>query len=154
MEGQHSTDDNSIRELSIDHDNLYVFHDDLQRSIGKLSLKPRGSANGHNGIKSVAQSLRSDDFKRVRIGIGRPPNADGNRSPDVVADYVLSKFTSNEISVLKAESYPLLDTSEKGLETLCSRGELWVKPKPRKPKIKVEKAIENPIESIVDATMA
>ncbi|KAF7731405.1 peptidyl-tRNA hydrolase protein 1 [Apophysomyces ossiformis] len=136
----------AIRELSIEQSNVYVFHDDLQRSLGKLSLKEGGSANGHNGIKSLVQSLRSDAFKRVRIGIGRPPTAEDNRSPEVVADFVLSKFTLSEINVLKTEVFPLLDTSAKGLETLCDRGQLWVKPKPRKQKI----AVEKPIEAVID----
>ncbi|OAD76220.1 hypothetical protein PHYBLDRAFT_102790, partial [Phycomyces blakesleeanus NRRL 1555(-)] len=64
----------AVREFSIDHSNIYVLHDDLQRPLGKVSMKSGGSANGHNGIKSVIQHLCSENFKRVRIGIGRPPD--------------------------------------------------------------------------------
>ncbi|KAI8047414.1 peptidyl-tRNA hydrolase, partial [Gilbertella persicaria] len=44
--------------------NVYVFHDDMQRGLGKVSLKASGSANGHNGIKSVIDHLRTQDFNR------------------------------------------------------------------------------------------
>ncbi|KAI9032719.1 peptidyl-tRNA hydrolase-domain-containing protein [Phycomyces nitens] len=132
----------AVREFSIDPSNIYVLHDDLQRPLGKVSMKSGGSANGHNGIKSVIQHLCSDNFKRVRIGIGRPPDDPSDRSHDAVADFVLSRFTSSEMSVLEKEVYPLLDVGPGlGLETLCGRGELWKFPKPpkqKKPKVKSE----------------
>ncbi|KAI8365349.1 peptidyl-tRNA hydrolase-domain-containing protein [Radiomyces spectabilis] len=125
----------AVRELSIPASEIYVFHDDMERVLGKLSIKTGGSANGHNGVKSVIQSLRTNEFKRVRIGIGRPPTDAGNRSPDIVADYVLSKFTPSEMDTLMHQVYPLMDIGPGlGLETLCGRGELWQMPKPAKPK--------------------
>lgn len=118
-----------MNELSIPPSNIYVFHDDLQRPLGKLSLKTGGSANGHNGVKSVMEKLGTDAFRRVRIGIGRPED----RSPDVVADFVLSKFTSSEVANLEQLVYPsLAPGTGLGLETLCLRGELWKPPKPAK----------------------
>ncbi|KAI9303022.1 peptidyl-tRNA hydrolase-domain-containing protein [Cunninghamella echinulata] len=119
----------AVNELSITHDNVYIFHDDLQRSLGKLSLKTGGSANGHNGVKSAIEKLGTDAFKRVRIGIGRPED----RSPDVVADFVLNKFTSSEMSQLEEMVYPIFTTGN-GLDLLCGRGELWKLPSPSKSK--------------------
>ncbi|XP_045188232.1 peptidyl-tRNA hydrolase-like [Mercenaria mercenaria] len=70
--------------------NIYLVHDDLDRKVGKVGLKEKGSAGGHNGVKSVIQSFRTDSIVRVRIGIDRPA------SIDMVSDYVLQKFRSEE----------------------------------------------------------
>jgi PTH1 family peptidyl-tRNA hydrolase len=66
------------------------------------------------------EKLGTDAFKRVRIGIGRPED----RSPDVVADFVLNKFLPAEIATLEETVYPLVAPGQ-GLQTLCVRGELW-----------------------------
>ncbi|CAM0135642.1 hypothetical protein VKS41_005294 [Umbelopsis sp. WA50703] len=121
----------AVSELKIPLSNVYVIHDDLQRQLGKVSLKEGGSANGHNGIKSVAKHLRSDDFKRLRIGIGRPPKDVDDRSFDIVADYVLGKLTDAEFKALEEHVYPLL-TSD-GLNHLCLKDQLLKLPKPGKP---------------------
>ncbi|ORX60654.1 peptidyl-tRNA hydrolase [Hesseltinella vesiculosa] len=120
----------AVNELAIQPSSqLFVFHDDLQRPLGKISLKNTGSANGHNGIKSVIEKLGSNDFARVRIGIGRPES----RDPDDVADFVLGKFTDQEIDGLDKTVYPLL-VQEDPLTCLCLRRELWRPPKPPKEK--------------------
>lgn len=117
-----------VKDLHIPVKNLYVFHDDMQRELGKVNLKGNGSANGHNGIKSVIDNLRTNEFKRVRIGIGRPPSNIDDRSYDVVASFVLGKFTQGEITTLEDTVYPMW-TKNQGLELLCDRGELFKKPK-------------------------
>lgn len=118
----------AVKDLRIPGKNLYVFHDDMQRDLGKVNLKGTGSANGHNGIKSVIDNLRSTEFNRVRIGIGRPPPEIDDRSYDVVADFVLGKFTQGEILKLEDKVYPMW-TKNQGLELLCDRGELIKTPK-------------------------
>lgn len=100
----------------------------MQRDLGKVNLKGNGSANGHNGIKSVIDNLRTNEFKRVRIGIGRPSADIDDRSYDVVANFVLSKFTQSELSKLEDLVYPMW-TKNQGLELLCDRGELFKAPK-------------------------
>lgn len=70
---------------------LVVIYDDLDLPVGKIRLRMKGSAGGHNGMKSIIQHLGSEDFKRIRIGIGRPKHA-----MDIV-DYVLGKFTEEEM---------------------------------------------------------
>ncbi|MCH8206947.1 MAG: aminoacyl-tRNA hydrolase [Chloroflexi bacterium] len=52
---------------------LLVVYDDMELPSGKIRLRARGSAGGHNGIKSIVQAVGSQDFPRLRIGIGRPP---------------------------------------------------------------------------------
>ncbi len=73
---------------------LLIVCDDLTLSFGQIRLRPRGSAGGHNGIKSVIEHLGSQNFARLRLGIGRP-------HLDVDAlDYVLSNFTPGERKLL------------------------------------------------------
>lgn len=69
---------------------VIVVYDDLDLPAGSLRLREKGSAGGHNGIKSIISHLGTDGFARIRIGIGRPPF-------DVtVTDYVLSGFAKSE----------------------------------------------------------
>ena len=67
---------------------LLVVHDDVDLEEGRLQARLGGGLGGHNGLRSIAQSLGSPDFLRLRIGIGRP----GRGDPRSVADYVLSPF--------------------------------------------------------------
>jgi PTH1 family peptidyl-tRNA hydrolase len=80
---------------------LYVVHDDLERKLGKLTIKNGGSANGHNGIRSIISELKESQFSRVRVGIGRPENK------EQVAQYVLEKFTEEEWEIIKTTVHPL-----------------------------------------------
>jgi peptidyl-tRNA hydrolase, PTH1 family len=59
--------------FKISPENILVIHDDLDLPPGKLKLKARGGSGGHNGIKSVIAHLQTEEFNRLRIGIGRPP---------------------------------------------------------------------------------
>ena len=70
--------------------NLIVIHDDITLSVGEFRIKNGGSANGHNGIKSIIQHLGTDDFLRIRVGVGKKPD-DWDQ-----AKYVLSKFSDEE----------------------------------------------------------
>jgi peptidyl-tRNA hydrolase, PTH1 family len=71
-------------------DKLVVVHDELDLEPGTIRLKHGGSDNGHNGLKSLRQSLGSGEFYRVRLGVGRPP---GRQDP---ADFVLRDFSAAE----------------------------------------------------------
>jgi len=74
----------------VEPDHLVVIHDELDIDYGMLRIKLGGGDNGHNGLKSVRQSLGTGDFYRVRVGIGRPP---GQQS---VHDFVLKPYTAAE----------------------------------------------------------
>lgn len=74
----------------IDIEDIVVIYDDLDLGTGKLRLRQRGSAGGHNGIKSLIQHLGTQNFNRIRIGISRPPA--GMKVPD----YVLANFRDEE----------------------------------------------------------
>ncbi|WP_085522374.1 aminoacyl-tRNA hydrolase [Tuberibacillus sp. Marseille-P3662] len=73
-------------------DQLLVVYDDLDLPVGRLRLRQTGGPGGHNGIKDIIAHLGSRDFKRVRVGIGRP---DGQHK---VIDYVLKKFDAEQQS--------------------------------------------------------
>src|SRR5215207_2302263 len=69
---------------------IVVIHDEIDIDFGRIRLKFGGGVAGHNGLRSVASALGSNDFQRVRVGVGRPP---GHKSG---ASFVLSNFTSTE----------------------------------------------------------
>ncbi len=74
----------------IPQDDLLVIYDDLDLPTGKIRLRQKGSAGGHNGIKSTIAHTGSQEFKRIRVGISRPQ--DGRP----ITDYVLGKFAPDE----------------------------------------------------------
>lgn len=76
-------------------DKLLIIYDDMDLPLGKLRLKPSGGAAGHNGLLSIANTLRTQDIPRLRIGIGRPPTYTEE------ATYVLGNFTIQEKAVIK-----------------------------------------------------
>ncbi|CAG8511507.1 2650_t:CDS:2 [Ambispora leptoticha] len=94
----------AVKELRFSLSNIIVIHDDMERELGKISIKNGGSANGHNGIKSLIDCLKTNQFRRLRIGIGRPHST--SRSHDVVSDYVLSHINSTEMQTYKLDVFP------------------------------------------------
>ena len=70
---------------------IIVIFDDISLPPGRLRIRPNGSAGGHNGIKSIITELGSQDFPRVKIGVGSKPHPEMD-----LADWVLSSFTSGE----------------------------------------------------------
>ncbi|MGM0602660.1 MAG: aminoacyl-tRNA hydrolase [Bacillota bacterium] len=79
-----------MKYFNIKSEDLLVVHDDLDLELGKIRFKKNGGTGGHNGIKSIIQRIGTDEFNRLKVGIGRPPE----KIP--VPDYVLSKFTSED----------------------------------------------------------
>lgn len=98
--------------FSFSVENLLVVHDDLDLEKGVLKIKQRGSDGGHNGLKSIIRELESDNFLRLRLGIGRPsPEGD-------VVDYVLSAFDEENKEWLQS----LADRAIKAVEILLTGG--------------------------------
>jgi peptidyl-tRNA hydrolase, PTH1 family len=79
----------------IDLEDFVVIYDDLDLPVGKIRLRQKGSAGGHNGIKSTVAHLGTQEFNRIRIGIDRPRN--GMKVPD----YVLGRFHEEELGLTK-----------------------------------------------------
>jgi PTH1 family peptidyl-tRNA hydrolase len=94
---------------------VVAIHDELDIPYGQLRLKQGGGEGGHNGLRSVSQSLGDRDYLRVRFGIGRPP---GRQDP---ADFVLSDFSAVERKELEF----LLDRTADATEALIRRGLEW-----------------------------
>ena len=74
---------------------IIVMFDDISLEPGRLRIRPNGSAGGHNGIKSIIQEVGSQEFPRVKIGVGAKPNPNYD-----LADWVLSTFSVNEEKAL------------------------------------------------------
>jgi PTH1 family peptidyl-tRNA hydrolase len=83
------------RYFKIETAELLVIVDEAQLPLGRLRARPRGSAGGHNGLKSVIAHLGSD-FSRLRIGVGRGPGGPDGRARRDLADHVLARFDADE----------------------------------------------------------
>lgn len=88
----------SVREMiewyKIPSQNIIIVYDDIDLQLGKIRVRPKGSSGTHNGMRSVLYHIQTEDFPRVRIGIGRPPQG------WELADYVLSKFGGEERKII------------------------------------------------------
>lgn len=82
---------------SIPPSHIIILYDDISLEPGRLRVRADGSAGGHNGIKSIIQELGSQDFPRVKIGVGAKPNPQQD-----LADWVLSNFSPSEQKSLNA----------------------------------------------------
>jgi PTH1 family peptidyl-tRNA hydrolase len=80
------------RFFKVASDAVLVVHDDVDLERGRLQARAGGGLAGHNGLRSIAQSLGSSEFLRLRIGVGRPERGD----PRDVADFVLTPFEAHE----------------------------------------------------------
>ena len=102
----------AARFFKLDPDAVLVVHDEGDFDLGRLQLRIGGGSAGHNGLRSIAQHLRSPDFMRLRVGVGRPERGD----PRPLADYVLSDFAPHD----DAES--LVARAADAVETLDADG--------------------------------
>lgn len=89
-----------------------VIHDDLDLPLGKIKVVSRGGAGGHRGVQSIIDCLGSEDFPRVKIGIGRP------KYGEVTEEYVLSPFYKAEKDIIKS----LISMSVQACRLFISKG--------------------------------
>ncbi|KHF38334.1 aminoacyl-tRNA hydrolase [Halalkalibacter okhensis] len=84
----------SVRPLmdyfNIDVEDVLIIYDDMDLPVGKIRLRQKGSAGGHNGIKSLIQHLGTPEFKRIRVGVDRPQNGES------IVSYVLGTYRPEE----------------------------------------------------------
>lgn len=109
-----------VRYYDIDPDDMIVIHDDLDLEPGQLRLRRNGGSGGQNGIKSIIADLDTQDFHRVRVGIGRPP---GRMR---AADYVLQNFRQDEeADIIAPTRHRVVDALEcwlfDGIDTAMNR---------------------------------
>jgi peptidyl-tRNA hydrolase, PTH1 family len=77
----------------IPRENIIVIHDDVSLAVGRMRIRPEGSAGGHNGIKSIILHLSSEIFPRIKVGVGQPQSG--------LIPHVLGKFPKEEREVLE-----------------------------------------------------
>ena len=87
---------------------VLVIYDDISLPPGKLRLRRKGSAGGHNGIKSIIAQLGTEEFPRIRVGVGAKPNPQYD-----LADWVLSKFSEEDMTALQPALEHAADAAKK-----------------------------------------
>jgi len=104
----------AARFYKVEPEGLLVVHDDVDLEPGRLQARAAGGLAGHNGLRSLAQHLGSQEFERLRIGVGRP----GRGDPRSVSDWVLSGFApEDDLEALVAKSADAVETiAAEGLE--------------------------------------
>ncbi len=113
-----------LRELEIaipsdsPSEDLIVLYDELAFPLGTLRISQRGSANGHNGVKSISGALGTEEWLRIRIGVGKPVLADGREIKAGGRDYLLTPFRKPELVVLDE----VLDRARSAVEAVLTRG--------------------------------
>jgi PTH1 family peptidyl-tRNA hydrolase len=90
-----------VHKHNISLSDLLVIYDDLDLPLGKIRLRQSGSSGGHKGMSSIISALGSEDFPRIRVGIGRPQPEKQSTSEDAVVSYVLSDFSPEEEAIMK-----------------------------------------------------
>lgn len=92
----------SVREIAdfykIEPENIIIIYDDISLDVGRLRIRKKGSAGGHNGIKNIIAHLGTQEFPRIKVGVGEKP-----KDWDL-ADYVLSKYSKEEQEAFKEAS--------------------------------------------------
>ena len=91
---------------------LLILVDDFQIPLGTFRLRPEGSAGGHNGLKSVEGALQSQQYARLRIGVGPLPEGTGDW-----ADYVLAPFDPEQLDEVEGLMPQMIETVEKWLKS-------------------------------------
>jgi peptidyl-tRNA hydrolase, PTH1 family len=102
----------AARFFKVEPERLLVVHDDVDLEPGRLQARAGGGLAGHNGLRSLAQDLGTQDFERLRIGVGRP----GRGDPRSVSDWVLSGFAPED------DLEGLVSRASDAVETIASQG--------------------------------
>jgi peptidyl-tRNA hydrolase, PTH1 family len=81
--------------LGVDLDHVIAIHDEIDLPFGRIEARLGGGLAGHNGLKSLRRGLGSPDFRRIRVGVGRPDTTD----PEIVSAHVLGRFSEPQEEV-------------------------------------------------------
>jgi peptidyl-tRNA hydrolase len=91
-----------VRKHNISLSNLLIIYDDLDLPLGKMRIRQNGGSGGHKGMKSIISALASEDFPRIRVGIGRPQMEELSNNEDIIVNYVLGDFSPQEKQLIKS----------------------------------------------------
>jgi len=105
-------------QIPIPSQDVIVIYDELDLPLGTIRIRERGSANGHNGVKSISGALGTEGWLRIRIGVGKPPLEDGREIKSGGKDYLLSPMRKQELAVLDE----VLDRVRMAVEVILTKG--------------------------------
>jgi PTH1 family peptidyl-tRNA hydrolase len=105
-------------ELGTPAEDLIVIYDELAIPLGQLRIRERGSAGGHNGVKSLLGSLHTEEWIRVRIGVGKPPTVTGREVKAGGTGYLLSPMRRMMLQELDG----VLDDAVRAVEMILKDG--------------------------------
>ena len=88
-------------------ENVIILHDEISFDVGVIRIRRKGSAGGHNGLKSLISHLGSDGFMRIKIGVGKKPSPDYD-----LVDFVLGRFPESDLVTLKEKSGDIIAATE------------------------------------------
>lgn len=107
-----------LHDLELTSADLIVLYDELAIPLGQLRIRERGSAGGHNGIKSILASLGTGEFLRIRIGVGKPPTVSGREVKAGGTDYLLAPMRKMQLQELDS----VLDQALRAVEMILTDG--------------------------------
>jgi len=97
---------------------LLVIYDDLDLPLGKIRLRQNGGSGGHKGMNSIISALGSEDFPRIKVGIGRPQIEEQSMSEDAIVNYVLNDFSPREEAIMK----PVITKVAEAIDCFITQG--------------------------------
>ena len=95
----------------INLDQIFIIVDDKDLPLGKIRFRKKGSSGGHNGLKSIIEKLQTNNFNRIRIGIGSPPSAKGTNNFNTIS-HVLGNISKDERSILEKVYVRVIESLE------------------------------------------
>tara|TARA_B100001989_G_scaffold248490_1_gene222183 strand:+ start:322 stop:924 length:603 start_codon:yes stop_codon:yes gene_type:complete len=95
----------------INLDQIFIIVDDIDLPLGKIRFRKKGSSGGHNGLKSIIEKLQTDNFNRIRIGIGSPPLTKGGKNSNTIS-HVLGNISLEEKSILDKVYVKVIESLE------------------------------------------
>ena len=96
----------------IDPEKLFIIVDDIDLPFGKIRCRKKGGSGGHNGLKSIIDKIKTKEFKRIRIGIGSPPNLENEKRSNTIS-HVLGDFSNKEKLDLNKIFKKIIESLEK-----------------------------------------
>jgi PTH1 family peptidyl-tRNA hydrolase len=105
-------------EIAVPSQDVIVIYDELALPLGTIRIRERGSANGHNGAKSISSALGTDEWLRIRIGVGKPALEDGREVKAGGTDFLLSPMRKQELQTLDE----VLDRVRGAVEAILGKG--------------------------------
>ncbi len=107
-----------LQELGLGVEDLIVLYDELAIPLGTIRIRERGSAAGHNGVKSISGELGTEEWTRIRIGVGKPPTETGRAVKSGGKDFLLAPMRKHQFKELDE----VLDQAVRAVEAVMTKG--------------------------------